>query len=202
MTNILWDSYRDDDDLACELTPPPQPNLGLVKSYRDVCLDGRPLRLPGEGVESRGDVNGDFLRSGLVQESNRARVGFPDNSPDSRSEYRVDDDLGPPELTPQPRELAAVPSHKDFCCSLAETLPVGLRLLRPYRLGAREEEDLHPRPSRREVARCDEAVAAVVAASRNHENTLSEEGTIPSLHLSRGLRPGVLHQLPDANTKA
>src|SRR2546426_1146026 len=114
MTNILWDSYRDDDDLACELTPPPQPNLGLVKSYRDVCLDGRPLRLPGEGVESRGDVNGDFLRSGLVQESNRARVGFPDNSPDSRS----------------------------------------------------------------------------------------EEGTIPSLHLSRGLRPGVLHQLPGANAKA
>src|SRR5712691_12986227 len=129
-------------------------------------------------------------------------MGFPDLTPDSRSEYRVDYDLGPLELAPQPRQLAAVPSHKHFHRTLAQSLPVGLRLLRPYGLGAREEEDLHLRPSRREVSGCDEAIAAVVAASRDHENSLSEEGTIPSLHLLRDLHPGVLHQLPDANHKA
>src|SRR2546425_11737347 len=183
MTNMLWDSYRDDDDLACELAPPPHPNLGFVDSYRDIRLYGRPLRLPRKGVESRGDVKGDLLRSGSVQESNRCRMGFPDLTPDSRSEYRVDYDIGPLELAPQPRQLAAVPSHEHFHRTLAQSLPVGLRLLRPYGLGAREEEDLHLRPSRREVSGCDEAIAAVVAASRDHENSLSEEGTIPSPHL-------------------
>src|SRR5438445_9117860 len=98
MTNILWDSYRDDDDLACELTPPPQPDLCHVESNRDLCLYGRPLRLAGEGVEARGDVQGDLLRLGFVQESNRGRMGFPHVVPDSRSEYRVEDDLGPLEL--------------------------------------------------------------------------------------------------------
>src|SRR2546425_860871 len=136
MTNILWDSYRDDDDLACELTTPPQPDLGHVESYRDLCPYGRPIRLPGEGVEARGDVQGDLLRPRFVQESNGGRMGVPHLAPDSRSEDRVDDDLGPPELAPQLRDLAPVPGHHHLCRGLAESLPVGLGLCRPYGLGA------------------------------------------------------------------